>query len=143
MTNEITVNDLEGLIAQCFEQRAKYDELKDKASEEHEKLEQLQAKIITTLESLEMDSYKSKSGNFSYRYEESFQTPKDLESKKAFFDYLKEKGVYDTMISVNSKTLNAFAKEEIKVAEARGELDFQIPGLVKSAPVARATMRKA
>lgn len=143
MENNISVNDLEKMIAECFLQRNKYDAAKEIASQEHERMEQMQQKIIATLEELNLTSYKSQVGTFGYRYEESFLIPKDLENRQKFFDFLKQKGVYDTMISVNSKTLNAFAKAEMAAEEAAGQLDYQIPGLQKSAPVARATMRKA
>jgi hypothetical protein len=33
------------------------------------------------------------------------------------------------MISVNSQTLNSFAKKELEAAKETGDIDFKIPGL--------------
>jgi hypothetical protein len=141
--SEITVNELEAKIEEAFKQREIYEEAKAKSNEEYAKLQTVQDTIKGMLENLEMDSYKGKAGTFSYNMVESFRVPKDLENRKLFFDFLKEKGVYETMISVNSKTLNAFAKEELRAAEDSGELDFTIPGLEKTDPAPTYTMRKA
>jgi hypothetical protein len=71
---------------------------------------------------------------------EGFRVPKDLESKKMFFAYLENKGVFDELISVNSNTLNSWAQAEIDAAEEAGNFDFQLPGLEKSEPRVSFTM---
>ena len=140
--SDITVSQLEAEIQEAFELRSKYEEAKNISNQEYEKLEAKQRRIMGMLEKLEMDSYKGKAGTFSYSLVESFKVPKDLEGREKFFAFLKERGVYDTMISVNSRTLNAFAKEELAAAENAGELDFQIPGLEKGDPSPKFVMRK-
>ena len=65
--------------------------------------------------------------------------PDDIAREK-FFNYLKGKGVFEQMITINSRTLNAFAKVELETANEEGVLDFQIPGLTKSDPVFVAKM---
>lgn len=138
--SDVTVNELENLVAKCFELREEYDKKKEEASEAWSKVEELQNRIVSILDSMEMDTYKAKAGTFSYKLEESYKVPKDIEARERFFNYLKERGVYETIITVNSRTLNAFAKAE---CEASSELDFNIPGIEKTTPAPRVTMRKA
>lgn len=61
----------------------------------------------------------------------SFKTPKDPESKKRFFEYLKQKGedVFWSYITVNSQSLNAFCKKEIEVHNDQGDQVFNVPGI--------------
>ena len=72
----------------------------------------------------------------------SVRMPKDNEERKAFFDYLRERGVYDELVSVSSQTLNAFYRSELELAILRGELDFTIPGLNDVLVVPKLTVRK-
>ena len=46
------------------------------------------------------------------------------------------------MITVNSRTLNSYAKQEEELAEEEGDFDFQIPGLEKSEPLEKLVIRK-
>ena len=140
MMQEITVNELEAMVENCFILREAYDKKKEEAGLAWNELEQTQLKLMGMLESMEMDSYKAKAGTFSYSMEESFKVPKDDTNRKTFFDYLKERGTFDTMITINSRTLNAFCRAE---AEASASLDFQVPGIEKGSPTPKFTMRKA
>ena len=59
----------------------------------------------------------------------SFRVPKDPDSRAAFFEYLRSRGVFDELITVNAQTLNKFCKTEEEVAVENGEIDFRIPGI--------------
>lgn len=59
----------------------------------------------------------------------SVQVPKSSEDREAFFDYLKERGVFEQMITVHSNTLNSFYQGEYEQAVAEGNLSFKIPGI--------------
>jgi hypothetical protein len=138
---ELTVKQIEAMVEYAFRLREEYQRVKDEAENLFAKLKDHQEAIVTALESLGLTSYKAKSGAVSYKYTATFKTPKTPEDREAFFSYLKEKGLFDNMITVNSRTLNSWAKQE---EEANMHvLDFQIPGLEKGAPEATITMRKA
>lgn len=62
----------------------------------------------------------------------SVKVPKDPEKKDAFFRYLREKGIFDSVATVHSATLNSFYNAEIAAAREEGKTDFQIPGLEPS-----------
>ena len=138
---EVTVKQLEAMIDYAFRLREEYQNAKDEAESLYAKLKDHQESIVTMLEALEMTSYKSKAGLFAYKYTATFKTPKTPEQKEQFFAFLREKGIFDNMISVNSRTLNSWAKQE-EAANA-DVLDFCIPGLEKGQPESIVTMRKA
>lgn len=137
---KVTVEELEydvTILLTLREQAARKEkELKEVKAE----MSELQDKLRGKLESLEMDSYKGKAGSFSFRPVEGFRVPKDLETKKRFFTFLEEKGIFDELVSVNANTLNSWAQAEIEAAAERGDFDFQIPGLEKAQPRMKYTM---
>lgn len=137
--SEITVKQLNEEIGKCFILKAEYVTANNEKSLAHKALDEQQKKCIDLLTELELTSHKSPHGTFSYNIRESFRVPQNPESRDEFFNFLKEKGVYENLISVNSSTLNTWAKAEI---EASDELDYQIPGLEKSPATFKASMRK-
>lgn len=140
---EVSVQELEREIEQMFALRMKKEQKEAEAKALNEQLQELQAKVMGKLESLELTSYKAKSGTFSFSMREGFRVPKDLENKKKFFEFLKGKGIFDEMITVNAQTLNSWAKAEIEAALERNDFDFQVPGLEKASPVPSFKMTQA
>ena len=136
---EITVKQLDDLIDECFRLQDEHKELKKETSLLHAKLTTLQEQAIAHLQDLGKTSFKSPRGNFSFSVRETFKMPKSPEDRTLFFNYLKDKGVFEGLVSVNAATLNTWAKTEIESSE---ELDMQIPGLEKSDPTFRPSMRK-
>jgi len=136
------VQELDNKIKELQEQRKIYLEAKKKSSEENAKMKSMEYALVDILEGMDRTSYKSPHGTFSFYYKESFGVPRDTENREMFFEFLREKGVFNTLITVDSRTLNKWAKEEAKVAEENGVLDFEIPGLKKSEPVAVPSLRK-
>ena len=89
-----------------------------------------------------MDSFKNEFGSFSKQARTSYKVPKTDEERRAFFEYLKEKGTYENMRTVNSMTLNAWAKQEFEAAALDGDMDFRIPGLDEPTISEYISMRK-
>jgi hypothetical protein len=106
-------------------------------------LTEKQGKLQAKLESLGLEKYSAKSGTFTFRMQQGFKVPADMESKNKFFEFLQSKGVFDELVTVNSQTLNAWAQAEIEAAEVAGNFDFTVPGLEKSAPRPKYTMTQA
>ena len=108
-------------------------------NEEYEKVE---AVLMATMEQDEIVNFKSDYGTVYISTFDTVSMPQDDDSKQAFFNYLKDKGLYDSMISVNSQKLNGFYRRELEAAKESGDLLFSIPGLEsKSTP--RLGFRKA
>lgn len=126
-----------------MDELVKFDSLCDELAEKKDQIKVLEAEkkilsgevrgveeqIITYLESLSKTKHNTARGLFYIKTRTTYATPKDPESRAAFFNYLKSREVFDDLISVNSSTLNAFAKQELEVAIENGADDFEIPGL--------------
>ena len=139
---KITVEELQKKIELCFDLKTEHEDKKKDAAKVWADYVDAYTQVIGMMEELELDKFSTKKGTFSFKYDESFKTPKTPEDREAFFSFLKEKGVYDEMITVNSRTLNSWAKQEVEAAENDGNFDLEIPGLVKSDPVAKPVLRR-
>jgi len=137
----ITVEELDRKQAEVFSARKKYEEADALSKGLYAEFKRLQEEHVSRLEGLGKTSYKTDAGLFSYSVVENVKL--DPEGKEEFWNFLRERGLFEQMISVNSNTLNSFAKEEFRAMEAAGELDPQIPGLVKMEPYFKPSMRKA
>lgn len=120
-------------VREIWEQKAVVDNIKDRLAEESKKLEGLKKDAIKVMEAGEIEKFNVPGfGTVSRQKKFSVRVPKDLASKLQLFDYIKtQKGedVLQSMVSVNSATLNSFYKEERDEAVKRGDIDWTIPGL--------------
>lgn len=129
MSESITFAELEEACALVANQREVVAELSAAKKREDEVLEKLELKVLEILKALGKTSYQSNIGTVGLAYRQSVKLPQTPADREAFFDYLKAMGVYDTMIGVNSNTLNRFYKDEFEKAKERGDFDFSIPGI--------------
>lgn len=84
------------------------------------------SKMKYWLENLELDSFRDEGIVLSVRQKQSAK----IQDKAAFYEFLREIGAYEELISVNSQTLSKFAREFFEKAEEDGELFPEVPGLV-------------
>lgn len=91
---------------------------------------------------MEKSSYDSSFGKIVIQKRFSVRQPKDPEEREKFFNYLREKGLFEDMVSVNSMTLNAYYKQELETARQEGNFDFAIPGLSEPTVVEYVTLRR-
>lgn len=124
---DVTLDAFEKLVDQCFELQAEIRELDLQRKEKNEVLNVLQEKVIAYLDKYKKKDHSGRKGNITVKVEAYPSVPKDPQKKKQFFWYLKEKGVFDDLITVNSQTLRAFYKEEQEMN--KDNPDFNIPGL--------------
>lgn len=108
-------------------QREATDKIKAEYQAENKKLEELEAKLLNALEEHKLKSFKSEYGDVGVRERRSVKIPQG-DNRSLFFEYLKEKGEFDALITVNSQTLNGWYNEEQEKAKNAGEL-FYVPGL--------------
>jgi ABC-type enterochelin transport system substrate-binding protein len=90
MKANITVEELEQDVEKLLDLRIKKANLEKELKDANEQISAAQDKLRGKLEALEMDSYKGKAGSFSFKSRQGFRVPKDLESKKKFFEYLQK-----------------------------------------------------
>jgi flavodoxin len=139
---QVSVQEIEVMIKDYKEQK----EAVEQAEYEVGKLKEIQVntekKLLAFLNEFKKTSYKSTWGMVVKTGRWSWKTPKTEEARKNFFAYLKKKKVYDQLITVNSNTLNSFAKGELEAAKEAGDIDFEIPGLEEPNYTERVALRK-
>jgi len=134
MNTEIKVKELDEMLEECMTLKEEHKKIKDESAKVWHKYEQKYAEIIAILENEERDSYRSDDVSFSYKVVESFKTPKETDQRELFFQYLKDRNAYDNLITVNSRSLNSFAQQELEMQELEGNYGFAIPGITKGEP---------
>ena len=90
------------------------------------KIADLKYKIKTILEAAELDKFESQFATVSLVRMQSVKLPQG-EAREAFYNYLKERGEFDSLISVNSNTLTAYVKREFELNAEN--VFFEIPGI--------------
>jgi hypothetical protein len=98
--------------------------------------------MLELLEAHNIDSVKMHGFTFYTQISESVKTPKTLEQKRELFDYLRDKGLFEEMVGVNSQTLNSFYKAMSAQAAELGDLDFRMPGVEEPTPFTELRLRK-
>ena len=124
----VTIEQVDQLVKDYHRWRAEKELAEERLKEINGYLMTAEKKIVAYLNDCRKSSWKVEGlGQVQVRNYLTVKTPKTPEAKKAFFDYLKSKGIFEDLVSVNHQTLNAFYKTEREQAE--GDPNFEIPGL--------------
>lgn len=123
--SEITLENLKELCVSMFLQKAYVAKLKEEKTVEEKKLAQLQEQIITTLEAHDLKSFDTGLGKVTRKN----QPYAKIQDKHLLTAYLKERGIFEDMITYNASKMNSFYKEEMDKAKEEMNLDFNIPGM--------------
>lgn len=125
--------DLVAFEAMCrglWEEKDKHDELELQAKLQGKKVDELKAKILVIMNDAKIEKFAVSGRGTVFTVDRfSVSVPKDGEGRQAFFEYLKERGIFDELITVNSQTLNAFYKRCLEEAMEKGDVDFKVPGI--------------
>jgi hypothetical protein len=131
--SEVTVQQLEELCKQMRELDDEIEKDKEALSEKNKKYTQLEAQAAQWLKELGKGSYKSNFGTVIRQEKWRVNLPQTPEDRDAFFGWLKERGLFEHMITVNSNTLNSLYMKEWEVAKESPDpvdaLTFSIPGI--------------
>lgn len=130
MEKEISVKDLDDLVKSIQEARVVKDEIEAQLKEQNKKISALEQQALGYLEDLGREKYQSESGTISKQQQWYFRLPETEEDKMEFFDYLKEKGLFERYATVNSMSYNSYCRKEFEIAveEGRG-MSFTLPGV--------------
>lgn len=141
----ITVEQMNQKVEEIRAKEAEYEAQKKISTSLGFEVDKLYEHIGQMLLDLGQDSFKTPLGTVSLRKRTSFKTPKDEESRNAFFGKLKDMGVFESMITVNSNTLNSFLKADYEQAEARGDdmVTYRFDGIEPPTISVTASLRKA
>lgn len=134
-----TTEQFEALCERAWELQKEKDALALHEKKINEELEPLKAKIIEHLEFFEKTRHDTKHGAFILSRKTSVKLPDD---KREFYQYLKDKNIFEDMVTVHSNTLNAWYKQEMEAAIERKDADFKIPGLGLPTTYTTVSLRK-
>lgn len=145
----ITVADLKKLCEDAHAQAQEVERISLQLAPEAKKLAELNFKIQTCLEHLELEKFAIPGyGTYFLKDNFSVKVPKLEDDRNAFFGYLKERKIFDSMITVNSATLNGWYKQELADLVERAERgedvdpDFKIPGIAEPSEYKSLQFRK-
>lgn len=137
-----TLNAFQNLCKDIWEQRMKVDEMASALKIETSKLEGMKAKVLAYMEDSEIEKQHVPGyGTLSMQNMFSVKVPAG-DNKAEFFEYLKERGIFEDMATIHSATLNSWYKQEIDAAIEEGNADFRIPGIEEPKIVKRLGMRR-
>lgn len=126
----ITFEEVDALLAKISAEREKADALKIELTQLNVQIDELEQKAIRYLKALNRTNYNSPLGKFGFRKDWQYKLPQGEENRQAYFNYLREKGLFESMVTVNSNTHKAFCKAEQAAAAEQGNvLGFSIPGV--------------
>jgi len=140
------MEDFLGLCRSTFEQKAKIDEMQKIVDAEKKIFGQQQAEILRQMEALELEKQHIKGfGTIFQKTERSVKVPKTVEEKLELFAWIKDnKGedVLNRYLTINSRSLNSFYKEELEIAKEEGNVNFKIAGIEEPQVYYKLGMRK-
>lgn len=99
--------------------------------------------LLKILEAEEIDKISAHGFSFSIVEQSSVKVPKEIEAKKEFFKFLRDRDLFWSHVSINSQTLNSLYKTLEKEAIKNGQLEFSVPGLEAPSTYKELRMRKA
>lgn len=139
---EMNLVEFDALCKQIFDQRVVVEKVEAELKEEQAALEILKTKALKILKDAGKEKYLVEGhGTVHIHNRYTVSVPKEPASRKKFFDYLREKGIFEDLITVNHQALNSFWKEE---RDASGnDPDFQIPGIGDPTLFQTVALRKA
>lgn len=116
--------------------------LKESLDDAQKRVDEAERELIHILSEAEMERFDADSCTVSRQERTSWRVPKEPAAKRAFFDWLKDKGVFEDLVTVQSQTLNALCREEERLALDRGEVMFRVPGLEEPTVYETLSVRK-
>jgi hypothetical protein len=128
----VSTDALKELIATMRVAHLEYEAAKDVSNKLKEKYDELEAKVTSTLQGAGLKRFDVPGvGSCVIASKFSVRVPKDVESKRALFQYIREHygaNVLDEFRTINYQTLNAWFNKE---AEAHGQdkKAFSVPGI--------------
>lgn len=117
----------EKMCGELFAKKVELDDVREIEKELSAKVEAMKRKVLEYMERFGKEKYPvSEWGTLSVSTRFTAKMPQDSDDRSKFFDYLREKGCFETLITVHANTLNSFVQKEI---EAAANPDFTLPGI--------------
>jgi hypothetical protein len=127
--DQLTMKKFQELCEHLIKLREKKDEVEEFLKNGNIEIKNCESQILKYMEEFGMPQVKGEFGTISIKKNKSVSQPQTPEDKEAFFDYLREQGIFEDMVSVNSRTLSSWASKEIEAKEKEGVFGWTPPGL--------------
>lgn len=131
-TREVTTQELDSLVKELKLARDDYDQAKTISNDKNRIVDELERKLIELMSIADKNSYEVDGvARVSVVTKSQVTTPKTIEQKKEFFEWIRSKLGEDGLLAylnVNYQSLNSLYNSEMKLAIEKGE-DFVVPGL--------------
>lgn len=121
----ITVEQLKEKVIEFNKQRSHVEELKKNKTDQEKILSLMQNDIIDILEKLGLKKFDAGVCSISI----SNKPYAKILDKNQLSLYLKDRGIYEDMVSFNASKMNSWFNEEFEAAKQEMNLDFNIPGM--------------
>lgn len=142
MTKSISVQDLDEFTKKWDALKERKTALNKDLSEVNAEITKMEAQAVVMLDELERSNYKGPGGAIEIRSRHSVQVPKTDQDKQALFDFLKQEGIFEKYVTVNSRSLQTLYNDYRQRAEEDGELTFSMPGVGEPKTFRQAILKK-
>lgn len=92
----------------CMEKKKIYDDARAEFETEENKL-------LDIMEANDIPGVAVQEGSVTYHFRDSFRVPKETEKLHKFLEWLKEDGMYDALVTVNSNSLQSYIKNKREI----------------------------
>ena len=140
--DKVTAEEFEKLCESCFKLKNNIKERESKIKDDKGLLDEMHQKVLEYLEKYNKTKHVCALGTLSKTERMSVKLPQG-ENKKLFFDYLKEKGVFEDLVHINSRTLQSMYRQEIEAHINDGDPGWEMPGIEGAVTVTTVSMRAA
>lgn len=138
----IDLKSFQELCQKAWEQKKKLEEMSAQVTAEGKILEGLKSKVLAHMQANDLQKqHVSGFGTLSIKTRCSVKVPQG-DDKLVFFDALKKDGIFETMATIHSATLNSWYEERMQEALDRGEIEFKYPGIQTPKDVMTIEFRK-
>lgn len=142
LPNEVTLKDLNQFCENLVQLREEKEDINEQLKTVQEKITELEQKIILIMSEHALPNFKSSFGSISIRTIKSITQPAGIEKKLELFEYLRAQGIFEELVSVNSRTLSSWAAKEIEAKEKEGVFGWVPPGLSSPTEIKALSVRK-
>lgn len=133
-----SAEEVENMVLTCFKMRSTVKEQEKQTKDLKKTLTELQIKVSDYLKKFNKKTHVCEAGKFTISFRESAKLPQG-ENKLKFFEFLKERGVFEDSVHMNSKS---FGKQCEEWREEYRETDptWEVPGVTETITTSRVTM---
>jgi hypothetical protein len=128
--SSVTVADLDKLVQELASLETQKDAQAEITKQINKEIQGVEGRIVAHLKDLGREDYLSPLGKLSIREKWRVNMPVDDLAKRALFDHLRSRDIFDRYATVNSNSLNALFMRDWEEAKEKGEgMTFNMPGI--------------